>query len=177
MNNPAGIFCQLNSPAGTSSFGTSNFSPTSSFWLPATVFRLTTFNLSALISKLFYIANTMHSFHDFARKQESQLNSSAFGHCVACCYWQGCIPQWIAPKLKGRDCKFKAGKSKWVLTGYFTFATDIGFNGSVCYWHAIQQMFLGKDSVIFLDLFLQGIHATRTDSSCSLILFIHSFIQ
>ena len=21
----------------------------------------------------------------------SQLNSSAFGHCVACCYWKGCI--------------------------------------------------------------------------------------
>ena len=38
---------------------------------------------------LFVSLQTMllqYSLHDFARKQESQLNSLAFRHCVACCY-------------------------------------------------------------------------------------------
>ena len=63
----------------------------------------------------FSIINVIHCSHDFAHKQDSQLNSSilitvwrfvikksgqdsqlnssAFSHCAACCHWERCI--WL----------------------------------------------------------------------------------
>ena len=35
--------------------------------------------------------DTRTSLHEFAHKQKSQLNSSVFGHYVACCYCKECI--------------------------------------------------------------------------------------
>ena len=46
--------------------------------------------------------HVIHCLHDFAHKEDSQLHSPVFSHCVACCYFERCIVTHIEHVVKGR---------------------------------------------------------------------------